>query len=428
MLTNPVAQFLAAGFVTLLVVVLVTQSLSRSAADDQAIAEARSLTRVLASSVAQPAVPPGLVRGDAAAIDRLDRQVLERLLVEDVLRIKIWAADGTILYSDRTELIGDVYPLGEDELEILEDGGTDAELSDLSGPENRFERQLGGDLLEVYTRIVSPEGQELLFEVYYSVDQIEAEREQVLDRFLPISLGALLVLVAVTTPLILLLTRRVARAGRERERLLRAAVRASDAERVRIARDLHDGVVQDLAGTSYAISTLSRSLAEGSQSERQAAEDLEQASRSLRTSMRALRSLLVEIYPPDLHVEGLAAALHDLVAPLAAAGVQTDVDVTGEAGSREESVALLWRVAQEAVRNVARHAGAKRTSVTVRREDDHLVLEVVDDGHGFDPAAPQPETGFGLRGLRSLAADSGARLDVESAPGRGTTVRLEVAV
>jgi two-component system NarL family sensor kinase len=425
-LTNPVVQFLAAGLVTLVVVVVATQNLSRSAADDQAIAEARSLTRVLATSVAQPAVPRGLVVGDAAAIDRLDRKVLERLLVEDVLRIKIWAADGTILYSDRTELIGAVYPLDEDELEILEDGGTDAELSDLSGPENRFEREIGGDLLEVYTRIVSPEGEALLFEVYYSVEQIEDEREQVLDRFLPISLGALLVLVGVTVPLILLLTRRVARAGRERERLLRAAVEASDAERVRIARDLHDGVVQDLAGSSYSMSTLARSLAQGSESERRAADELEEVSRSLRTSMRALRSLLVEIYPPDLHVAGLSAALHDLVAPLAASGVQTDVDVTGDAGCAEETVALVWRVAQEAVRNVARHAGATRMSVTVRREEDVLVLEVVDDGRGFDPEAPRPTSGFGLRGVRSLAADAGAVLEVDSTVGVGTTVRMEV--
>ena len=208
---NPVVQFLAAGLVTLVAVVIATQALSRSAADDEAIAGSRSLTRVLGESVAEPAVPRGLVRGDAAAIDRLDRQVLKRLLVEDVLRIKIWAADGTILYSDRTELIGSRYPLDEDELEILEDGGTDAEISDLSGPENRYERELGIGLLEVYTRIYSPEGQPLLFEAYFSIDEVEAEREEVLDRFLPISLGALLVLVVVTTPLILLLTRRVAR-------------------------------------------------------------------------------------------------------------------------------------------------------------------------------------------------------------------------
>ena len=150
-LTNPVAQFLAAGFVTLVVVVLATSALSRSAADEEAIADARSLTWVLAPSVAQPAIPRGLTEGDAAAIDRMDRTALDRLLVDDVLRIKLWDADGTVLYSDRTELIGARYPLGDDELEVLRDGGTDAELSDLGRPENRFERDLGGDLLEVYT-------------------------------------------------------------------------------------------------------------------------------------------------------------------------------------------------------------------------------------------------------------------------------------
>jgi hypothetical protein len=156
-LTNPVVQFLATGFVTLVVVVVVTSALSRQAADEEAVADARALTRVLGRSVAQPAIPEGLVAGDAAAIDRLDRTVLDRLLVDDVRRIKVWGADGTVLYSDRTELIGAVYPLGDDELEVIEDGGTDAELSDLARPENRYEREIGGDLLEVYTRIRSPE-------------------------------------------------------------------------------------------------------------------------------------------------------------------------------------------------------------------------------------------------------------------------------
>src|SRR6476620_9964845 len=157
-LTNPVAQFLAAGFVTLVVVVLVTGALSRDAADEEAVSDARAITQVLGRSVAQPAIPEGLVTGNAAAIDRLDRTVLDRLLVGDVRRIKIWAADGTVLYSDRTELIGAVYPLDEEELDALETGGTDAEISDLAKPENRFDRELGGDLLEVYTRITSPEG------------------------------------------------------------------------------------------------------------------------------------------------------------------------------------------------------------------------------------------------------------------------------
>jgi signal transduction histidine kinase len=421
-LTNPVAQFLAAGFVTLVVVVLATSALSRSAADEEAIADARSLTWVLARSVAQPAIPPGLTEGDAAAIDRMDRTALDRLLVDDVLRIKLWDADGTVLYSDRTELIGARYPLGDDELEVLRDGGTDAELSDLGRPENRFERDLGGDLLEVYTRVRSPEGEPLLFEAYLGVEEIRASRAQILDRFLPISIGALAALVALGTPLVLLLSRRLSRAARERERLLEAAVRASDAERLRIARDLHDGVVQYLSGSSMALSALAAHADEPDRRE------LEEVGRSLRVSMRSLRSLLVEIYPPDLHTAGLSAAVDDLVAPLAAAGTTVDVDVSGADGASRPAVALLWRVAQESVRNVARHARADRMSLTVRHEGDRLLLEVVDDGVGFDPAAVATDDHFGLRAAESLVREHGGTWEVDSAPGSGTMVRVEVPV
>lgn len=419
-LTNPVVQFLATGFVTLVVVVLVTSALSRQAADEEAVADARALTQVLGRSVAQPDIPPGLVDGDAAAIDRLDRTVLDRLLVGDVRRIKVWGADGTVLYSDRTELIGAVYPLGDDELDVIREGGTDAELSDLSRPENRYERALGGDLLEVYTRIRSPEGDPLLFEAYFTADELGEQRAAVLDRFLPITIGALAALVALATPLMLLLNRRLSRAARERERLLEAAVRASDAERLRIARDLHDGVVQDLAGSSMALSTLA------ARSEGRLAEELRDVARSLRVSMRSLRSLLVEIYPPDLHTAGLAAALQDLVAPLMAAGVQVDADLSGDEDASDAAVALVWRVAQEAVRNVARHARASRMSLTVRRDGDALVLEVVDDGTGFDPGTTAGDGHFGLRAAESLVREHGGSMEVESAPGSGTMVRMEV--
>jgi two-component system NarL family sensor kinase len=421
-LTNPVAQFLATGFVTLVVVVVVTGALSRDAADEEAVADARAITQVLGRSVAQPAIPEGLVTGDAAAIDRLDRTVLDRLLVGDVRRIKIWAADGTVLYSDRTELIGAVYPLGDDELDVIADGGTDAEISDLSRPENRYDRALGGDLLEVYTRVWSPEGEPLLFEAYFTADELSQQRAAVLDRFLPITIGALAALVLLTTPLMLLLSRRLSRGARERERLLEAAVHASDAERLRIARDLHDGVVQDLAGTSMALFTLA------ARSDGPVSGELEDIGRSLRVSMRSLRSLLVEIYPPDLHTAGLAAAVQDLVAPLTGAGVDVDVDVSGHEDASAQAVALVWRLAQEAVRNVARHARASRMSLTVRREDDHLVLEVVDDGVGFEPGAAADDAHFGLRAAESLVQEHGGTLELESAPGEGTIVRAEVPI
>ena len=119
---NPVAQFLAAGIVVLVVVVVVTLQLSGRAADSEAINDARSTTELLARSVAQPAIPRGLADGDPGAVDRFDRTALSRLLVGNVQRIKIWTADGRIVYSDETRLIGDTFPLGDDEREVLDEG------------------------------------------------------------------------------------------------------------------------------------------------------------------------------------------------------------------------------------------------------------------------------------------------------------------
>jgi two-component system, NarL family, sensor kinase len=418
---NPLVQFLLAGLLVLIAVVLATGVLSGRAADEEAVADARATTEVLARSVAEPAIPHGLIDGDAGAVDRFDRAVLDRLLVGDVRRIKIWTSAGRVVYSDKTQLIGDRYSLGQDELDVLHLGGSDAEISDLSKAENRYERGQGG-LLEVYTRIASPEGEPLLFEAYYSVDDIAARRAEVFAAFRPITLGGLLALVLVTAPMLWALTRRLARAGQSRERLLRAAVNASEAERRRIARDLHDGVVQDLAGTAFALSATARRPDTGPET-RQLLLPLDD---SLRASLRSLRSLLVEIYPPDLDADGLPAALDDLVASASGAGVRSSVEV-GELGpASADSVALVWRVAQEAVRNALRHARCTRLEVTVSRVADALVLHVIDDGVGFVPSAVAGRNGLGLRGLRDLIAEAGGRLEVLTRPGKGTTVLLEV--
>ena len=422
LITNPVVQFLAAGVLALVVIVIGTGRLSQQAANQEAVDESRAITQVLAQSVAEPAIPRGLVVGKAGAIDRLDRTVLKRLLVDDVQRIKIWNAGGRIVYSDETALIGETFELGVDEREVLEEGGSDAEVSDLSRPENRFEADSGG-MLEVYTRVMSPEGEPLLFEAYYSADQLAERKQAIFSSFRPITLGGLLLMLALTTPVLWVLTRRLEASARDRERLLRAAVEASDSERRRIARDLHDGVVQDLVGTSYALTAAGQSL----RSEKPTtAADLDQMSGSLRASLRSLRSLLVEIYPPELHTNGLSAALVDLVAPAAGAGVDASVDVSNIDDVDDVVVALVWRVAQEAVRNALRHGQPDKLEVRVTDQDGAVVLEVCDDGRGFDPGETVPDEHFGLRGLRDLIREVGGRLDVRSSPGAGTTVRLEV--
>jgi len=417
---NPVSLFLLLGCLVGLAIIGATQVLGMRAAQDEAIRDARSTTELLARSVAEPALPRGLVDGDPGALDRFDRTVLRRLVVGDVRRIKIWSGDGRIIYSDQVQLIGEQFALGDEERSVLADGGSRAEVSDLSKPENRFETG-SGPLLEVYTRIQSPEGEPLLFEAYYTDEHIRTRTAAVLRPFRRIILGGLVALVTVASALLWGLNRRVAAAATERERLLQAAVDASAAERRRIARDLHDGVVQDLAGTAFSVSAMARDETEPG---RRGA--LERAAGSLREGLRSLRSLLVEIHPPSLGPEGLAPALQDLVAPAAAQGLTAKVSVEGVSGVAEPTLGLVWRVAQEAVRNSMRHADAATLDLTVHRTGDHLVLEVRDDGRGFLPGERPDPTSFGLRGLESLVADLGGRLEVRSLPGRGTTVRLEV--
>lgn len=411
-------MFLVVGLLALAAIVIGARVLASRAAHEEALSDARATTRVLARSVAEPAIPPGLAAGRPGAVDRFDRVVTSRLRVGDVRRIKIWAADGTIVYSDEVRLIGQQFTLGHDELEVLNDGGTEAEVSELDEPENRYERD-GGGLVEVYTQIVTPEGEPLLFEAYYSLAGIEARQAEVIAPFQRITLGALAMLVAVATGLLWLLTRWVSRAAADRERLLRGAATASVAERRRIARDLHDGVVQDLAGSAFAVAAVAREV-DGT-----ARASLLDTAQSLRRSLRALRSLLVEIHPPDLRAATLPAALQDLCAPAAAAGVEVDVHVEDLGELPQEEAELVWRVAQEAVRNTLRHAQATRMSVDLRRAGDARVLTVTDDGVGFDPAAVSGTAHYGLRGLESLVRDSGGVLAIESAPGEGTTTRLE---
>ncbi|HYF73267.1 MAG TPA: histidine kinase [Nocardioides sp.] len=426
---SPVALFLLIGIVTVTAIFLGTNRLADRAARQEAIAEAQGTTEVLATSVVEPDVPRGLVkttRRKLAAADKMDRAVTPRLLdVETVDRVNIWTADGRNVYSSEgVALLGRRFSLTADQQDVIANGGSGSVTADPESPENReiASDPGAGGLVQTYTRITSPEGEPLLVEAYYTLDEIEQRRAEIYSSFRWLTLGPLVVVILVATAILITLTGQLRRGAAERERLLRSAMDASDAERRRIARDLHDSVVQDLAGTAFAVSAISRNP----ETPDDARETLDSAGTSLRTSLKSLRSLLAEIHPPDLRADGLAAALADLTAPAAASGMQASVSVEGAETASDKRAALVWRVAQEAVRNAMRHSGASTLAVTVRGDRETLTLEVVDDGIGFDPDAVRDPDRYGLRGLRSLVADHGGRLDVRSAPGEGTTVHMEV--
>src|SRR5205814_6728449 len=153
--------------------------------------------------------------------------------------------------------------------------------------------------------------------------------------------------------------------------------------RKRIARDLHDGVVQSLAGVSYSLTAAADRLQDNGDGRVEVAASLRQAAADTRQSMRDLRSLIVEIAPPDLHEEGLDSALGELLAPLEGSGVQTSLEVDRALVLTPGTQALLYRVAQEAVRNATSHAAAGRVSLSLEASDGRVRIVVQDDGRGF---------------------------------------------
>jgi two-component system, NarL family, sensor kinase len=352
----------------------------------------------------------------------MDRTVRTRVLTDPVVRVKIWDGSGRILYSDEPALIGTRYPLPAAELEALRTGGVDAEVSDLSRPENRFERKYH-KLLEVYLGLRASNGTPVLFELYQRFSSITASGNRLFRAFFFPMIATMVLLELAQIPLAVSLARKLRRGQREREALLQRAIDASELERRRIARDLHDGPVQDLAGVSF---TLSSAIAEAKGLDPGLEDALQQTSRQTRESIRALRTLLVDIYPPRLHSEGLVAAVSDLVSGVSATGVEATLDADPQLHLEPRVEAVLFRVAQESLRNVLRHAQAKKVDVRLQASEGVAVLEVVDDGRGMSIAPADRDGHFGLRMLEDLARDNDGRLELDSVPGGGTTVRLAI--
>ena len=423
------ARFVVGSLIAVAVVVVGGYFALRSIAVEQAEKETREQVQLQGALVEAAGLSDGVLSGQAAALARLEALVLGRVLDNSLMRVKIWSRDGRILYSDQPALIGERYRLGADERGLFREGGADAELSDLSKPENRFERS-EGELLEAYTTIRTPNGVPVLFEIYQRVGSINASGERLLGALAPPLLAGLAVLLLFQVPLAWSMAQRLQRGHRERERLLESAVEASTQERQRIAADLHDGVVQDLVGVAFGLAPLADDAARrGATAE---ASRLRGAIARLRQGVRGLRTLLVEIHPPNLESAGLESALSDLLSPLQADGVAVELSVEDSPPNGARSDALVYRVASEAIRNVRAHADAKQVRVAVAHPDAETVrLTVEDDGVGFGPEVRDRRASgghLGLSLLEDLARQAGGSLEIQSTLGDGTRVELEAPV
>ena len=420
-----VVRFALAGLPVLAAAIVVTAIASVRIGTKLGIDDAKRVSYASALLVEEQALQEELLEGDPDAIAAMDAFVRQYILRSSLIKVKIHTGDGTIIYSNEPLLIGQAFPMGDEELEVLNgEVDVDAEISDLSKEENTLETE--ERLLEVYRGIRTPESQTpVLFETYFRYDDVRDVGRDLWRQFAPIAVGALLILALVQIPFAISLARRLRVGQQQRERLLQHAIDSSDAERRRIASDLHDGAVQDLTGVSMSLTAGARSTDDPI-----TRDTMVDAGTKIRETVKSLRSMLVDIYPPNLYQEGLQSALADLLGAVHNRGVATRLDVDPRAsGLSREVVSLLYRSAQETLRNVASHAHATEVVVTVAVDGDTGILVIQDDGVGFDldTLANRAKRGHvGLRSLAGLVHDAGGAIQIRSLPGVGTRVEVRV--
>lgn len=405
----------------------ISVAVAKRIARDDALGEAERTAEVIADALFAPAMPD-VLRGDPAAVARLDAAVAARRKTGQIVRVKVWMRDGTVVYSDEKDAVGRRFPLDAAVQASIDTGRSEADISDLEAEENITEEYLADKLVEVYTPMGLADGRRLAFELYMSDDAVRRAEHRLITRTVPLALLSLLVLVVLQLPVSVWLVRRVARGSAERAQLLRRVLTVSENERRRIAHDLHDGAVQELAGVGYALDSLANGWPPRAD-DAEAPRLLARASDAVRRSIRSLRTLTVDIYPPDLGVAGMQSALQDLAARLRADGVEVSVSVDPAAAGAQVSAdvsAMLYRCAGECLRNIAKHAQAGHAWVDLVAAGDTLVLTVDDDGVGL-PATGidrRREGHLGLRLLSDAVADLGGSVVAGASPSGGTRIAV----
>jgi signal transduction histidine kinase len=194
-------------------------------------------------------------------------------------------------------------------------------------------------------------------------------------------------------------------------------------ERQRLARELHDSVTQALYSVNLYADAARRALSAGKK--KTALENLQNLREMTREAMLEMRLLIFELHPLVLEKEGLVAALHARLAAVEVrSGLKTEIRVDGEQRLPIDIEKELYRIAQESLNNITKHAGAKSVVIDLKFSDEIVRLEISDDGMGFDLSAARASGGWGLSGIEERVQKIGAALNVESSPSQGTKLTV----
>ncbi len=380
-------------------------------------------------------------------IESLQRLLNDSPLGQRVVSFRIWSTDGQVLYSPFPELIGRHFEMSSERIASA-NGAVSGDISDLSDPENAYEKQQWTRLIEIYMPVRETGSSRIIAvaEFYQLPDELDAEVNR--DRLIAWAL------VAGATLLAYLALVRVVRQGSETivrqegelrrrvgelsglleqnarlsDRIRHAAARTTaltELERRRIGSDLHDGPSQTLAFAMLRLDAVEGRLDAAGQS---GDADLGAVRGALQEALTDMRTIAAGLRTPELEQAEPAEIVRRAVAEHERrAGTRATVDVQGiPAAAPLATKIALYRILSEALSNAARHGGGLGIEVKATESDGYLALEVSDTGPGFDSSQKQVEGHLGLAGMRERAELLGGQFELESSPGAGTRVQASL--
>lgn len=392
-------------------------------------------------------------RLSAEHISSLDMLLNDTPLGERIVAFKVWGPDGTVLYSTNPALLGRTFPV-TDPLRIAFSGGVHTEISTLEEPENELERQNWSRLIETYApvRIASTGAIVAVSEFYQTTDELEREVNTArFQSWLLVGAATLLMYVGLAgwvgkagnTILaqqnelhekVLQLTVLLNQNEQLHDRVRRAASRTTTLnERYlrRVAADLHDGPGQDISLALLRIDELAVVCATCNAlraKRRSINNDFGTIQSALRSALQDMRAILAGLRLPEIGELTLAETVRRAIRDFER---KSSVRISLTMDDFTDEIALsikitIYRILQESLANSFRHASGSRQKVSIIRRDDHLIVTVSDDGPGFDQQANLFETHLGLVGIRERVEILGGIFELDSVPGKGTTVRAQL--
>ncbi len=380
----------------------------------------------------------------------LDRVFAQGPLQREVLRFKLWDTNGRIVYSSDDEQIGKSFPLGG-QLAAALAGTVQARISDLDEADNQPEHLHWPQLLEVYVPIRSATHGRIIAvaEFYLSMENLGRDIRTAQQH-------SWLLVVAATAAIYLLLLSLVRRANdtildqqrdlRHQLDQLRAALDENDRMREqlreagasttalneeflhRVAADLHDGPAQAIAFALMRFDELGEVYCGATVSQGDAAQDLRAIREALNSSLRDVRNIASGLAIPGIAELSLADTARRAVRDFERMSRQTvEVEIVDVQDDAPLAIKIaVYRLLQESLANGWRHSPGAATRVSVQQNDAQLVVEVVDQGAGFDPHAAAMSGRLGLAFMRERVRLLGGIFEIDSTPGSGTCIRARL--